>query len=111
MPTAGGPEWRAPRGPTSGAATDATPSVMEAGASGHQPAESIHRYLQGDALEPEPKPELPVVKLTRAELERRVRRGEIQPTGRVPMVELPVAERLGGPAALARGSAAAPAPG
>ncbi|HLF80324.1 MAG TPA: FAD-dependent oxidoreductase, partial [Anaerolineales bacterium] len=86
-----------------GDSVSGTAFVIEAVASGHQAAESIHRYLQGEALEPEPKPELPVVKLTRAELERRVRRGEIQPTGRVPMVELPVAERLGGFAEVERG--------
>ena len=62
-----------------GDSVSGTAFVIEAVASGHQAAESIHRYLQGEALEPEPKPELPVVKFTRAELEQRVLRGEIQP--------------------------------
>jgi heterodisulfide reductase subunit A-like polyferredoxin len=79
-----------------GDSVSGTAFVVEAVASGHKAAESIHRYLRGDALEPEPKAELPVVKFTRAELEPRVQRGEIQLTGRVPMVELPLADRLGG---------------
>ena len=86
-----------------GDSVSGTAFVIEAVASGHQAAESIHRYLQGEALEPEPKPELPVVKLTRAELERRVQRGEIQPTGRVPMAKLPLQQRLGGFAEVERG--------
>jgi heterodisulfide reductase subunit A-like polyferredoxin len=78
-----------------GDSVSGTAFVIEAVASGHQAAESIHRYLRGEELEPEPKPELPVVKFTRAELQARVRSGEIEPTGRIPMPELPVEERMG----------------
>jgi heterodisulfide reductase subunit A-like polyferredoxin len=72
-----------------------TAFVIEAVASGHTAAESIVRYLQGAYLEPPPKPELPVVKLTQAEIEDRERRGEITITPRVPMPELRVEDRLG----------------
>ena len=76
-----------------GDSVSGTAFVIEAVASGHQAAESIHRYLRGEELEPEPKPELPVVKFTRAELQARINSGEIQPTGRIPMPELPVEQR------------------
>jgi hypothetical protein len=71
-----------------------TAFAIEAVDAGHRAAESIHRYLQGEELEPPQKPELPVVKFTRDELRERVMRGEIQPQDRVPMPELPVEERL-----------------
>jgi heterodisulfide reductase subunit A-like polyferredoxin len=79
-----------------GDSVSGTAFVIEAVASGHQAAESIHRYLRGDELEPHPKPELPVVKFTRAELQERVENGELEPQGRVPMPELEVDERLDG---------------
>ena len=71
-----------------------TTFVIEAVDAGHKAAESIHRYLQGEELEPLPKPELPVVKFTRDELQERVMGGEIRPEDRVPMPELPAEERL-----------------
>jgi len=80
-----------------GDATTGTSFVIEAVASGHQAAESIHRYLRGEELEPPPKPELPVVELTQAEIEEQVAAASltggvhIQP--RVPMDELPVEQR------------------
>ncbi len=77
-----------------GDATTGTAFVIEAVASGHQAAESIHRYLQGEELEPELKPELPVVDLSRLEIQERVDRGEVQVTPRVLMPELPVEERV-----------------
>ncbi|MFQ6099625.1 MAG: FAD-dependent oxidoreductase [Anaerolineae bacterium] len=77
-----------------GDVTTGTAFVIEAVAAGHQAAESIHRYLRGEELEPPPKPELPVVALTQAEIEERVARGEVQVQPRVPMDELPVEERL-----------------
>jgi len=77
-----------------GDSVSGTSFVIEAVASGHKAAESIHRYLRGEDLEPAPKPDLPVVKFTRAELQERVARGEIEPTGRVPMPELPVEKRI-----------------
>jgi len=77
-----------------GDATTGTAFVIEAVAAGHRAAESIHRYLRGEELEPPPKPELPVVELTRAEIEERVALREVQVQPRVPMDELPVEERL-----------------
>jgi heterodisulfide reductase subunit A-like polyferredoxin len=76
-----------------GDATTGTAFVIEAVASGHQAAQSIHRYLRGEELEPSPKPKLPVVRMTQAEIWKRVQRGEVQVQPRVPMPELPVEER------------------
>ena len=86
-----------------GDATTGTAFVIEAVASGHQAAESIHRYLQGEELEPELKPELPVVDLSRLEIQERVDRGEVQVTPRVLMPELPVEERVANFAEVATG--------
>jgi heterodisulfide reductase subunit A-like polyferredoxin len=77
-----------------GDVTTGTAFVIEAVASGHQAAESIRRYLQNEELEPPPRPELPVVELTRAEIDERVAVGEVEAKPRVPMDELPVEERL-----------------
>ncbi len=77
-----------------GDATTGTSFVIEAVATGHQAAESINRYLRGEELEPAPGPELPVVELTRAEIEEQVVRGEVQVRPRVPMDELAVEERM-----------------
>jgi len=77
-----------------GDATTGTAFVIEAVAQGHKVAESIHRYLRGEQLEPPPAPELPVVELTQAEILERVTRGELQVEPRVPMDELPVDERV-----------------
>ncbi len=79
-----------------GDSVSGTAFVIEAVASGHKCAESIHRYLRGEALEPRPRPELPVVKLTQAELQDRMRSGEIKITPRVPMPELPAEQRIKG---------------
>ena len=78
-----------------GDATTGTAFVIEAVASGHRAAESIHRYLRGEELDAPPKPELPVVELTRAEIEARVAAGEVEVKPRVPMDALPVEKRLG----------------
>ncbi|NKQ36310.1 MAG: FAD-dependent oxidoreductase [Chloroflexi bacterium] len=72
-----------------------TAFVIEAVESGHIAARSIRRYLQGEQLEPPPKPELPVVHLSQEEIEERIARGEIQPQPRIPLPQLPVAERIG----------------
>jgi NADPH-dependent glutamate synthase beta subunit-like oxidoreductase len=72
-----------------------TAFVIEAVASGHTAAESIMRYLQGEYLEPPPKPDLPVVKLAQQEIQDRIRKGEVQITPRVPMPELRAEDRLG----------------
>jgi len=79
-----------------GDSVSGTAFVIEAVASGHKAAESIFRYLQGEYLEPPPKPERPVVKLTQDEIRGRIRRGEIKVTSRVPQPELRVKDRLGG---------------
>ncbi|HEX6305692.1 MAG TPA: FAD-dependent oxidoreductase, partial [Anaerolineales bacterium] len=71
-----------------------TAFVIEAVDRGHTAAQSIMRYLQGEALEPPPKPELPVVHLSQREIEERMARGEIRRQPRVPMPELPVDQRL-----------------
>jgi len=78
-----------------GDSVSGTAFVIEAVASGHRAAESITRYLRGEFLEQPPKPELPVVKLSRDELQDRMRRGEVKVTPRVPMPELRLEERLG----------------
>ncbi|GAB4469504.1 MAG: FAD-dependent oxidoreductase [Anaerolineales bacterium] len=72
-----------------GDSVSGTAFVVEAVASGHRAAESIIRYLQGEALEKPPKPELPVVRLSQQEIEERIARGEIHRQGRVPLPELP----------------------
>jgi heterodisulfide reductase subunit A-like polyferredoxin len=78
-----------------GDSTSGTAFVIEAVASGHTAAASIHRYLQGEALEPSPKPDLPVVKFTRAQAMSRLEASRARPGGRVAMPELDVADRLG----------------
>jgi len=77
-----------------GDATTGTAFIIDAIAAGHRAAESIHRYLRGEELEPPPSPKLPVVDLTRTEIEERVTRGEIGVQPRVRMDELSVEERL-----------------
>ena len=77
-----------------GDATSGTAFVIEAVAAGHKAAASIHRYLQGEELEPEPGPELPVVKLTGEEINERVARGEVRVTPRVRMQALTAGERI-----------------
>ncbi len=71
-----------------------TAFVIEAVAAGHKVAQAIHRYLQGMDLEPPPKPKLPVVELSRTEIDGRVARGEVHIQPRVPMSALPVEQRL-----------------
>jgi heterodisulfide reductase subunit A-like polyferredoxin len=78
-----------------GDSVSGTTFVIEAVDSGHTAARSIMRYLQGEHLEPPRKPELPVVHLTREEIDERIARGEIKLQPRIPMPELPVAQRIG----------------
>jgi heterodisulfide reductase subunit A-like polyferredoxin len=78
-----------------GDSVSGTAFVIEAVDSGHTAARSIVRYLQGEHLEPPRKPELPVVHLTREEIDERIARGEIKLQPRIPMPELPVAQRIG----------------
>jgi len=71
-----------------------TAFVIEAVDRGHSAAQSILRYLQGEAMEPPAKPELPVVHLSAQEIEERIENGEIKRQPRVPMPELPVERRI-----------------
>ncbi|MCP4425456.1 MAG: FAD-dependent oxidoreductase, partial [Chloroflexi bacterium] len=71
-----------------------TSFVIEAVDSGHKAAQSIIRYLQGEHLEPAPKPELPAVHMDGTEIEERLARGEIRREARVPMPWLPVSARI-----------------
>jgi heterodisulfide reductase subunit A-like polyferredoxin len=68
-----------------GDATTGTAYVIEAVAQGHKAAGSIHKYLRGQELEPHVKPELPVVKMTKAEVHERVIDGELAVQPRVAM--------------------------
>ncbi len=86
-----------------GDSVSGTAFVIEAVASGHQAAESIQRYLEGDKLEADARPELPVVKFSRAELQARVARGELALKNRVPMPELPIEGRIDSFAEVERG--------
>jgi heterodisulfide reductase subunit A-like polyferredoxin len=76
-----------------GDSVSGTAFVVEGIASGHRAAASIHRYLQGEQLEPKPKPDLPVVKLTEAEVQEKMEHGEIVRRPRVPMPALDVQTR------------------
>jgi len=60
-----------------------TAFVIEAVASGHKTATAIGRFLRGENLDVS-EPEQPVASFTQAQLDERVRRGELVPTPRVP---------------------------
>ena len=76
-----------------GDVTTGTAFVVEAVASGHKSAASIHRYLRGEELEPAPQPELPVVKLTKEELQERVASGDVRVAPRLRIEPRPVNQR------------------
>ncbi|MGA2122699.1 MAG: FAD-dependent oxidoreductase [Methanoregula sp.] len=76
-----------------GDVTRGTAFVIEAVDSGHKAAASIHRYLQGEDLEPPLRPELPVIKLTKEEINERAVHGEVHVTPRVRMQARTVEER------------------
>jgi len=77
-----------------GDSVSGTAFVIEAVDSGHQAAESIIRFLQGDPLEPPLGPDLPVVQFSRGEIDEKIAQGEIHPQERVPMPELAVDSRV-----------------
>jgi heterodisulfide reductase subunit A-like polyferredoxin len=77
-----------------GDSVSGTAFVIEAVASGHKAAESVRRYLQGEPVEPPPEPELPVATFTNTEIQARIDAGEITPSPRVPLPELPLDARL-----------------
>ncbi len=76
-----------------GDAVTGTTFAIDAIAAGHRVAETIHHYLQGADLSPEPKPKLPVVHFTREEVQLRVQEGEIKPAARIDLPEIPPKER------------------
>jgi len=76
-----------------GDSVSGTAFVIEAVDSGHKSAQAIIRYLEGDRLEPHPKPELPVVHLEQIELDERIRKGDIKFQPRILLPELPVDKR------------------
>jgi len=77
-----------------GDATTGTAFVIDAVANGHNVAQSIHRHLRGEEMEPPPQPEPSVAKITETEIQERMQRGEIQTKPRVPMSTAPLTERL-----------------
>ncbi|MBI5828646.1 MAG: FAD-dependent oxidoreductase [Chloroflexi bacterium] len=86
-----------------GDATTGTAFVIEAVAAGHKVAATIHRYLSGEPLEPKFAPDLPVVKMTRPEVEEKLTRNEIRVSPRVPMPMIPAQQRRGTFAEVERG--------
>ncbi|KPK92290.1 MAG: hypothetical protein AMJ94_05395 [Deltaproteobacteria bacterium SM23_61] len=77
-----------------GDATTGTAYVIEAVAAGHKAAASMHRYLRGEEMEPAPKPELPVVKFTKDQIQERLVTGELKVTPRVKMAQSPAGQRV-----------------
>ena len=77
-----------------GDAITGTAFVIDAIAAGHRVAQSIHRYLRGEPLAEEEKPSLPVVRMSEEEIQEKLQTGEVRPRPRVPVAELPVAERV-----------------
>ena len=77
-----------------GDSVSGTAFVIEAVDSGHKAAESIIRYLQEEPMEPPPRPDLPVVKFSRHEIDQAIIEGEIIPHPRIPLPELPVDKRI-----------------
>ena len=72
-----------------------TAFVIEAVEAGHRAAESIQLYLQGKPLERPPRAlDLPVVRLTRAEIDQRIEKGEVKVEPRVKMSALEAAARV-----------------
>ena len=76
-----------------GDAIRGTSFVIEAVAAGHQAAKSITKYLHGQLLEKRGHAELPVVKLTNAEIGGRIGSGDITVQSRVKMAALEAALR------------------
>jgi len=77
-----------------GDAVRGTAFVIDSVASGHTAADSIHRFLQGAPLKPQPGPELPVVHLTPEDVQDLIRRGEVHMTPRQGVPEVSAATRL-----------------
>ncbi len=76
-----------------GDAVSGTAFVIEAVDGGHRAAETIQRYLQGEAVE-SPEPEIvPIAVIPDSELEAKLQRGEIVPTPQVPVPGIAAAAR------------------
>jgi heterodisulfide reductase subunit A-like polyferredoxin len=76
-----------------GDSVSGTAFVIEAVDSGHKAAQSIRRYLEGEALEPAAHPDLPVVHLSQQELQHRLNTGEIHIQKRIGMPQLSAKDR------------------
>lgn len=78
-----------------GDAATGTAFAIDSVAAGHRAAESIQLFLQGQPLERPPRAlELPVVKLTRPEIDQRLAKGEIKVQPRVKPAARNVADRV-----------------
>ncbi len=77
-----------------GDAITGTTFVIDAVASGHKAANSMHRYLRGEDMERPAPPELPVVKMTLEEIQEKRSNGEIKVTPRVSMGAQSAKERV-----------------
>ncbi|MDH5507206.1 MAG: FAD-dependent oxidoreductase, partial [Anaerolineae bacterium] len=77
-----------------GDAISGTTFVIEAVATGHQAAEQIHKYLQGESLETRQISEKPVAHLDRSQVASQIQQGEIIVQPRVPMPAISTAERV-----------------
>ncbi len=78
-----------------GDAATGTAFVIDSVAAGHRAAESIQLFLQDKPLERPPRAlELPVVKLTRAEIDGRIAKGETSVQPRVQMAARQAADRV-----------------
>ena len=76
-----------------GDAVSGTSFVVDAIAAGHTSAHSIHQYLRGEEVKPKAKSEEPVVRMDTAEIQDRMKNGEIERKPRLSMPELSVEER------------------
>ncbi|NIM93186.1 MAG: FAD-dependent oxidoreductase [Anaerolineales bacterium] len=79
-----------------GDSVSGTAFVIDAVASGHKSAESIHRYLQGETLEPEPIPDLPVAKFTEEEAHTWMEDAGLTSAARISIPEISLGSRVDG---------------
>jgi heterodisulfide reductase subunit A-like polyferredoxin len=78
-----------------GDCTSGTAFAVQAIASGHKSAESIHRYLREGVAKVAEKPALSVAEMSQDDIDRKLRQRQIIRTPRVPMPEMTVATRRG----------------
>ncbi|MDH5605745.1 MAG: FAD-dependent oxidoreductase, partial [Anaerolineae bacterium] len=77
-----------------GDAIRGTTFVIEAVATGHQAAQNIIKYLQGENLETRNIPEKPVAAFSATEIAEKIQREEIRVERRVPMAEINSHDRI-----------------